>query len=137
MNKHIFVAIAAALLSYSGVVSCAPADFDPQRTRLYTQQELSKGFDADRDRSGKTWLNTAPKIKLFSVKDARPPYPRTREEQAPLFKELPDHVARMVLLKVNTRLREKEVCGLRLEVGEGAGGRCDVRGSSGSTGSSQ
>jgi hypothetical protein len=53
------------------------------------------------DRSGKTWLDTAAKIKLFAVKDARPPYPLTREEQALLFQELPDHVARMVLFKVN------------------------------------
>jgi len=67
------------------------------------------------DRSGKTWLDTAAKIKLFAVKDARPPYPLTREEQALLFQELPDHVARMVLFKVNTGLREKEVCGLKWE----------------------
>jgi hypothetical protein len=33
------------------------------------------------DRQGKTWLGAAPKIKLFPVKDARSPYPLTREEQ--------------------------------------------------------
>jgi hypothetical protein len=60
------------------------------------------------DRHGKTWLETAPKIKLFPVKDARPPYPLTREEQALLFQELPDHLARMALFKVNTGL-----CGSR------------------------
>ncbi len=65
------------------------------------------------DRQGKTWLETAPKIKLFSVKDARPPYPLTREEQALLLKELPDHLARMALFKVNTGLREQEVCRLK------------------------
>jgi integrase len=65
------------------------------------------------DRQGKTWLETAPKIKLFSVKDARPPYPLTREEQALLFKELPDHLARMAFFKVNTGLREQEVCKLK------------------------
>jgi integrase len=65
------------------------------------------------DRQGKTWLETAPKIKLFSVKDARPPYPLTREEQALLFQELPDHLARMSLFKVNTGLREQEVCKLK------------------------
>ena len=65
------------------------------------------------DRQGKTWLDTAPKIKLFPVKDARPPYPLTREEQALLFQELPDHLARMALFKVNTGLREQEVCGLK------------------------
>jgi integrase len=65
------------------------------------------------DRQGKTWLETAPKIKLFSIKDARPPYPLSREEQALLFQELPDHLARMALFKVNTGLREQEVCGLK------------------------
>jgi integrase len=64
------------------------------------------------DRQGKTWLETAPKIKLFSIKDARSPYPLSREEQALLFQELPDHLARMALFKVNTGLREQEVCGL-------------------------
>jgi integrase len=64
---------------------------------------------------GITWLETAPKIKLFPVKDARSPYPLTREEQALLFRQLPDHLARMALFKVNTGLREKEVCGLRWE----------------------
>jgi integrase len=65
------------------------------------------------DRQGKTWLETAPKIKLFSIKDARSPYPLSREEQALLFQELPDHLARMALFKVNTGLREQEVCGLK------------------------
>jgi integrase len=65
------------------------------------------------DRQGKTWLEAAPKIKLFPLKDARSPYPLAREEQALLFQELPDHLARMALFKVNTGLREKEVCGLQ------------------------
>ena len=65
------------------------------------------------DRQGKTWLEAAPKIKLFSIKDARPPYPLEREEQALLFQELPDHLARTALFKVNTGLRELEVCGLK------------------------
>ena len=61
----------------------------------------------------RSWLEAAPKIKLFPVKDARSPYPLTREEQALLFQELPDHLARMALFKLNTGLREKEVCRLR------------------------
>src|SRR5271167_344165 len=65
------------------------------------------------DRQGKTWLEAAPKIKLFPVNDARSPYPLTREEQALLFQELPDHLARMALFKVNTGLREQEVCKLK------------------------
>ena len=64
-------------------------------------------------RQGMTWLETAPKIKLFAVKDARSPYPLTDEEQSLLFQELPDHLARMALFKVNTGLREQEVCGLK------------------------
>jgi integrase len=67
------------------------------------------------DRQGKTWLEAAPKIKLFPVKDARSPYPLTREEQALLFRELPLHLSHMALFKVNTGLREQEVCGLKWE----------------------
>jgi len=65
------------------------------------------------DPQGMTWLETAPKIKLFPVKDARAPYPLTDEEQALLFQQLPDHLARMALFKVNTGLREQEVCRLK------------------------
>ncbi len=65
------------------------------------------------DRQGNTWLETAPRIKLFPVRDARSPYPLTREEQGLLFQELPDHLARMALFKVNTGTREQEVCGLQ------------------------
>ena len=60
-----------------------------------------------------TWLEHAAKIKLLPVKDTRAPYPLSREEQAALFQELPDHLARMSLFKVNTGLREQEVCGLK------------------------
>jgi integrase len=65
------------------------------------------------DEKGMTWLEAAPNIKLFSVKDSRSPYPLTPEEQALLFQELPDHLARMALYKVNTGCREQEVCRLR------------------------
>src|SRR5215831_7003722 len=67
------------------------------------------------DERGLTWLETAPKIKLFPVKDGRSPYPLSEEEQALLFKELPDHLARMALFKVNSGCREQEVCKLRWE----------------------
>ena len=66
-----------------------------------------------RDEQGLTWLEYAPKIKLLKVTDGRPPYPLSREEQAFLLQELPDHLARMALFKVNTGCREQEVCGLR------------------------
>lgn len=66
-----------------------------------------------RDEQGLTWLEYAPKIKLLKVTDGRAPYPLSREEQALFFQELPDHLARMALFKVNTGCREQEVCGLR------------------------
>ncbi len=67
------------------------------------------------DERGLTWLEAAPKIKLLPITDARPPYPLSAEEQALLFQELPAHLARMALFKVNTGCREQEVCGLRWE----------------------
>lgn len=65
------------------------------------------------DENSLTWLATAPKIKLLPVTDARPPYPLSWDEQARLFKELPLHLARMALFKVNTGTREQEVCSLQ------------------------
>jgi integrase len=65
------------------------------------------------DGRGNKWLETAPRIKLFPVRDARSPYPLTREEERLLFRELPEHLARMALFKVNTGTREQEVCGLK------------------------
>jgi len=67
------------------------------------------------DESGLTWLDRPPKIKMLPVTDARKPYPLSWEEQTQLFKELPDHLARMALFKVNTGCREQEVCQLRWE----------------------
>ena len=67
------------------------------------------------DEHGLTWLAAAPKIKLLTVSDARAPYPLSWDEQAVLFRELPPHLARMALFKVNTGCREQEVCGLRWE----------------------
>jgi integrase len=66
-----------------------------------------------RDEHGLTWLEHAPKIKLIPVRDGRAPYPLSREEQALLFQELPDHLSRMALFKVNTGCRDQEVCGLK------------------------
>jgi len=67
------------------------------------------------DDTGLTWLEHSPKIKLLKVTDARKPYPLSWDEQTRLFKELPDHLARMALFKVNTGCREHEVCSLRWE----------------------
>ena len=65
------------------------------------------------DERGLTWLETAPKIKLLRVTDARNPYPINFDEQTRLLRELPLHLARMALFKVNTGCREQEVCKLR------------------------
>ena len=67
------------------------------------------------DCSGLTWLEHSPKIKLLKVTDARKPYPLSWDEQARLFQELPAHLGRMALFKVNTGCREQEVCSLRWE----------------------
>ena len=67
------------------------------------------------DKNNLTWLHSPPKIKLLPVTDAREPYPLSWEEQTQVFKELPPHLARMALFKVNTGTREKEVCYLRWE----------------------
>ncbi|HEY2463310.1 MAG TPA: tyrosine-type recombinase/integrase [Steroidobacteraceae bacterium] len=65
------------------------------------------------DDCGMMWLEAAPKIRLFPVTDARAPYPLSIEEQTLLIHELPAHLARMALFKVNTGTREQEVCGLK------------------------
>jgi integrase len=78
-----------------------------------TRHILNLAASEWRDEQGLTWLEYAPKIKLLKVTDGRPPYPLSRQEQGVLFRELPDHLARMALFKVNTGCREQEVCGLR------------------------
>jgi integrase len=65
------------------------------------------------DEYGLTWLSAAPKIKLLPEHDLRKPYPLSWDEQAALFKQLPIHLVRMALFKVNTGCRDREVCGLR------------------------
>ncbi|MEX0951862.1 MAG: site-specific integrase [Gammaproteobacteria bacterium] len=67
------------------------------------------------DENNLTWLLAPPKIKLLPVTDARKPYPLSWEEQARLFQELPTHLAKMALFKVNTGTRKMEVCNLRWE----------------------
>jgi integrase len=67
------------------------------------------------DEHNLTWLAAPPKIKLLKVTDARQPYPLSWDEQAQLFQQLPAHLARMALFKVNTGCRDQEVCGLRWE----------------------
>jgi integrase len=67
------------------------------------------------DECNLTWRATAPKIKLLTVTDARGAYPLSWEEQTRLFSQLPAHLSRMALFKVNTGCRDQEVCQLRWE----------------------
>ena len=66
------------------------------------------------DETGKTWLDTAPLIGLMQVKDARPPYPISwDEERKLLLPECPPHVEDQVLFYVNAGPRDQELCALR------------------------
>ncbi len=62
--------------------------------------------------NGMSWLDSPPLIEMEQG-PARKPYPMSWEEQDRLFKELPGHLQRMALYKVNTGCREQEVCQLR------------------------
>jgi integrase len=69
-----------------------------------------------RDDEMRPWLDTVPMItKLEEKRASRKPYPLSWEEQSLLFAELPDHLRRMALYKVNVGCREQEVCKLRWE----------------------
>jgi integrase len=59
------------------------------------------------------WLRTAPVVSLLPDSQAREPYPLSWQEQEYLLRELPGHLQRMSLFKVNTGTREQEVCQLR------------------------
>ena len=62
--------------------------------------------------NGMSWLDSPPLIEMEKG-PARKPYPLSWEEQDRLFTELPGHLQRMALYKVNTGCREQEVCQLR------------------------
>ncbi|QXW46878.1 tyrosine-type recombinase/integrase [Pseudomonas amygdali] len=67
-----------------------------------------------RDEERRPWLDSVPMLtKLDLKKKVRLPYPMTWEEQSILFGELPTHLQKMALFKVNTGTREQEVCKLR------------------------
>ena len=62
--------------------------------------------------NGMSWLDTPPLIEMEKgVK--RKPYPLSWEEQDRLFRELPGHLQRIALFKVNTGFRKQEVLQLR------------------------
>lgn len=65
------------------------------------------------DEKGAPWIERAPVIHFLENKDARPPRPVTYEEQALIFSYLPDYLRSALTFKVNTGLREQDVCGLR------------------------
>jgi integrase len=66
------------------------------------------------DNTGKTWLATAPLIELLQVKDARPPYPLSwDEERKVLLPQCPPHIEDQVLFYVNAGAREQELCALK------------------------
>jgi len=65
------------------------------------------------DENNLTWLAAPPKIKLLKVTDAAEPTPLSWDEQTRLFQQLPKHLGRMVLFKVNSGCRDAEVCGLK------------------------
>jgi len=67
-----------------------------------------------RDEFGMTWLDKVPALTRLDERiDKRDPYPMTWAEQRMLMQELPEHLAKMALFKVNTGMREQEVCLLR------------------------
>lgn len=67
-----------------------------------------------RDEAKRPWLDTVPMITRLDLKrSTRQPHPLSWEEQSLLFAQLPDHLRRMALYKVNSGCREQEVVKLR------------------------
>ena len=62
--------------------------------------------------NGMSWLDAPPLIEMEQGKTRRP-YPLSWEEQDRLFRELPAHLQRIALYKVNTGCRTQEVMQLR------------------------
>lgn len=69
-----------------------------------------------RDEQKRPWLDAVPILTMMDErKTKRPEYPLSWDEQRILLKELPPHLERMALFKVNVGLREQEVCKLSWE----------------------
>lgn len=67
-----------------------------------------------RDEARRPWLDTVPMITRLDLRrSTRQPHPLSWEEQSLLFAQLPDHLKRMALYKVNSGSREQEVVKLR------------------------
>ena len=66
------------------------------------------------EETGKTWLETAPLIKLLPlIGHQREPRPISWGEQRKLFEALPSHLLNMALFDLNTGARDEVVCGLK------------------------
>lgn len=65
-----------------------------------------------RHNNGMSWLDSPPLIEMEKGAKRRP-YPLSWEEQDRLFRELPPHLQRIALYKVNTGCRKQEVIQLR------------------------
>jgi integrase len=65
-----------------------------------------------RHENGLSWLDAPPLIEMEKG-GSRKPYPLSWEEQDRLFRELPAHLQRIALFKVNTGCRKQEVLSLR------------------------
>ena len=83
------------------------------RTFAVVRRVLNLASRLWRDENGLSWLGTPPLIRFVDWNDKRRPYPMSWEEQDLLFQQMPKHLATLALFKVNTGLREQEVCGLR------------------------
>ena len=83
------------------------------RTLAVVRRVLNLAVRLWRDEHGLSWLSTPPLIRFVDWNDRRRPYPLSWEEQDLLFQQMPKHLATLALFKVNTGLREQEVCGLR------------------------
>jgi len=67
------------------------------------------------DEYGLTWIQSAPRFKLLPDTHKRQPYPLSWDEQASIFKELPEHLEAMGMFAVNTGCRDSEICNLKWE----------------------
>lgn len=83
------------------------------RTFATVRRVLNLAARLWRDENGLSWLETPPLIRFVDWNDKRRPYPLSWDEQDLLFQQMPTHLATLALFKVNTGLREQEVCGLR------------------------
>lgn len=83
------------------------------RTLEVARAILNRAARAYRDVDGFPCLDTAPPLITTLPESPRLPHPIDWDEQDRIFRQLPDHLARMALFAVNTGLRDSNVCGLQ------------------------